>query len=65
MDLNEHLLKVLKELQSLVLERDKKEVEEAKKFLEKCKEDKKDLIQTFQKFLFCFICPWINRSESN
>ena len=50
-DINEQLLKVLKELQTMVLERDKAEVAEALSFLKQCTTDKQNIIQTFQKYL--------------
>lgn len=50
-DFNEHILKLLNELQDLVLDRDKKELNEAVKFIDQCKKDQKDLIQVYQQYL--------------
>jgi hypothetical protein len=50
-DLNDHFLKVLKELQTMLFERDKAKVKNAINFLDQCKTDKKDLIQILQQYL--------------
>jgi len=50
-DSNDHILKDLRELQKLILERDKLAVEEAKKFLEERMKNKQELIQIWGEFL--------------
>ena len=50
-DLNEDLLKNLKELQKMILARDQAQVDEAVKFLEQCKTSKVNLIQLLQQYV--------------